>query len=111
MLQASIENSAQIDSAFEAMFNLIFCVIVVVIIMSQLGFDPVALFLSLSSVVLGFAFVIGSAASKYFEGILFILLRRPYNIGMVNLVFLYMHELGVDMISQFSYNRGCNSCY
>ncbi|CAJ1957654.1 unnamed protein product [Cylindrotheca closterium] len=81
LLQASIENSAQIDRAFEAIFNAIFYVIVVVIIMSQLGLDPMALFLSLSSVLLAFAFVIGSAASKYFEGILFILLRRPYNIG------------------------------
>ncbi|CAJ1957662.1 unnamed protein product [Cylindrotheca closterium] len=81
LLQASIENSAQIDLAFDAIFNTIFYAIVVVVIMSQLGLDPMALFLSLSSVFLAFAFVIGSAASKYFEGILFILLRRPYNIG------------------------------
>ncbi|CAJ1957658.1 unnamed protein product [Cylindrotheca closterium] len=81
LLQASIENSAQIDRAFDAIFNTIFYVLVVVIIMSQLGLDPMAMFLSLSSVLLAFAFVIGPAASKYFEGILFILLRRPYNIG------------------------------
>ncbi|CAJ1957660.1 unnamed protein product [Cylindrotheca closterium] len=81
LLQASIENSAQIDRAFDAIFDTIFYVLVVVIIMSQLGLDPMAMFLSLSSVLLAFAFVIGPAASKYFEGILFILLRRPYNIG------------------------------
>ncbi|CAJ1957656.1 unnamed protein product [Cylindrotheca closterium] len=81
LLQASIDNSAQIDRAFEAIFNAVFYVIMTVIITSQLGFDPMALFLSLSSVLLAFAFVIGPAASKYFEGILFILIRRPYNIG------------------------------
>jgi hypothetical protein len=43
--------------------------------------DPLSLFLSLSSVILAFAFIIGSASSKYFEGILFILVRRPYGIG------------------------------
>jgi hypothetical protein len=43
--------------------------------------DPLSLFLSLSSVILAFAFMIGSASSKYFEGILFILVRRPYGIG------------------------------
>ena len=43
--------------------------------------DPLALFLSLSSVILAFAFVIGSASAKYFEGVLFILVRRPYGIG------------------------------
>ena len=43
--------------------------------------DPLTLFLSMSSVILAFAFMIGSASSKYFEGLLFILVRRPYGIG------------------------------
>jgi hypothetical protein len=43
-------------------------VIIATIILSQLGFDPLALFLSVSGVVLAFAFMIGSASSKYFEG-------------------------------------------
>jgi hypothetical protein len=34
------------------------------------------MFLSLSSFVIGFAFMIGNASSKYFEGLLFILVRR-----------------------------------
>lgn len=52
--------------------------------------DPLALFLSLSSVILAFAFMIGSASSKYFEGILFILVRRPYGIGDI------IHVSGVE---------------
>lgn len=51
------------------------------VILSQLGFDPLALFLSISGVILAFAFMIGSASSKYFEGLLFILVRRPFSIG------------------------------
>ena len=71
--------------------------------------NPLALFLSMSSIVLAFAFMsklfyicvkivmpvclisvliklfnlssVGSASSKYFEGVLFILACRPYNIG------------------------------
>ena len=35
----------------------------------------------MSSVILAFAFMIGSASSKYFEGLLFILVRKPYGIG------------------------------
>jgi hypothetical protein len=50
-------------------------------ILIQMDFDPLALFLSLSSVILAFAFMIGSASAKYFEGLLFILVRRPYGIG------------------------------
>jgi len=81
LLNASINNSSQIDRAFENIINIIFYTIVITIILSQFGFDPLALFLSLSSVILAFAFMIGSASAKYFEGILFILVRRPYNIG------------------------------
>ena len=81
MLSASIQNSSQIDRAFENMFNVLFYIAIVTITMSVLGFNPLALFLSLSSVILGFAFMIGSASSKYFEGVLFILVRRPYGIG------------------------------
>jgi hypothetical protein len=53
--------------AFENIFNIIFYGIVITIIISRLGFDPLALFLSISGVVLGFAFMISSASSKYFE--------------------------------------------
>mmetsp|Transcript_57467 Transcript_57467/g.140251 ORF Transcript_57467/g.140251 Transcript_57467/m.140251 type:complete len:1224 (-) Transcript_57467:76-3747(-) len=80
-LQASIENSSQIDKSFENIVNIVFYAIVFSIILSQLGFDPFSLFLSLSSVVLAFAFAIGSASAKYIEGLLFILVRRPYGIG------------------------------
>jgi hypothetical protein len=37
MLQASIENSSQIDRAFENIFNVVFYVIVTTITLSQLG--------------------------------------------------------------------------
>jgi small-conductance mechanosensitive channel len=81
LLSASIENSSRIDRAFENLFNIVFYALVTTMILSQLGFDPLALFLSLSSVILAFAFMIGSASAKYFEGLLFILVRRPYGIG------------------------------
>lgn len=81
LLEASIENSSQIDRSFEQIFNVVFYAVVTTVVLSQLGFDPLALFLSLSSVILAFAFMIGNASAKYFEGLLFILARRPYSIG------------------------------
>jgi small-conductance mechanosensitive channel len=81
LLSASIETSSRIDLAFEAIFNCIFNALVATMILIQLEFDPLALFLSLSGVILAFAFIIGSASAKYFEGLLFILVRRPYGIG------------------------------
>jgi hypothetical protein len=58
---------SKIDHAFETIFNFGFYAIIVTIILSVLGFDPLAIFLSISGVVLAFAFMIGSASSKYFE--------------------------------------------
>lgn len=58
------------------------------IILSQLGFDPFALFLSMSSIILAFAFMIGSASAKYFEGLLFILVQRPCE-------YRYVSQIGV----------------
>ena len=105
LLTASIDNSSQIDRAFENIINVVFYTIVITVTMSQLGLyvndivpvlttratvfltlyfllycfissNPLAMFLSLSSIILAFAFAIGSASAKYFEGLLFILVRR-----------------------------------
>jgi hypothetical protein len=94
LLRAAVANSSKIDQAFESILNIVFygtsvlftvtareqytrltwtnltcvsSVVVLTIILSQLGLDPLALFLSVSGVVLAFAFMIGSASSKYFE--------------------------------------------
>lgn len=81
LLSASIANAGQIDNAAERIFNCIFYTVVAIVIVSILGFDPLAMFLSISSIIVAFAFMIGNASAKYFEGILFVLVRRPYSIG------------------------------
>ena len=58
--------------------------------------DPLSLFLSLSSIIFAFAFMIGSASSKYFEGLLFILVRRPYGIGDIIHISNVEQETSVD---------------
>ena len=67
LLRATVVSSSKIDKALESILNIIFYVIMACIILSQTGFDPLALFLSLSSIILAFAFMIGSASAKYFE--------------------------------------------
>jgi hypothetical protein len=81
LLSASIANSSRIDRAFENIFNVVFYMVVATVVLAALGFDPVAIFLSLSSIILAFAFMIGRASANYFEGLMFILVRRPYSIG------------------------------
>jgi len=51
------------------------------VFLAIIGIDPGALFGALAGVIVGFSFMIGRAASKYFEGMLMVLIRRPYEIG------------------------------
>lgn len=82
LLRASVRNSQKIDKSFEKIFNVLFYFAIACVILNVLGYDPIAVFLSLSSVVLAFSFMISQASSKYIEGLLFILYRRPYDIGV-----------------------------
>jgi hypothetical protein len=81
LLRATIAGSGKIDKAAESIFNIVFYAGVVVVILYTVGIDPFAIFLSLSSIVLAFSFMIGSASAKYFEGVLLILCQKPYGIG------------------------------
>lgn len=81
LLRASVENSSQIDHAFEIVINVVFYILLFLIMVAMIGIDPLSLILSISSLIVGFAFAISSASSKAFEGILFVLLRRPFDIG------------------------------
>jgi hypothetical protein len=81
LLRATIAGSTKIDKALESIFNYAFYVLMACVILWVMDIDPLALFLSLSSIVLAFAFMIGAASSKYFEGLLLIIVQRPYGIG------------------------------
>lgn len=78
LLTATVANSGMIDSAFETILNVLFYIILGCLILYFLGFDPLALFISFSSVFLAFAFIFSSASAKYFEGMIFMLVQRPY---------------------------------
>lgn len=67
LLRATVASSSKIDKALESIMNILFYAIMATIILSQIGFDPLTLFLSLSSIILAFAFMIGSASAKYFD--------------------------------------------
>jgi small-conductance mechanosensitive channel len=70
-----------VDRAFENVINIAFYFILGFAVLSQLGVNPTALFVAMSTNIVAFAFIIGPAMSKMFEGWLFILLQRPYDIG------------------------------
>lgn len=81
LLSSSIQNATQIDRAYEHILNVAFYICLALVIFAILGISALEAVLSLSAVLVAFAFMIGSASASYFEGILLILVRRPYDIG------------------------------
>ena len=59
---------------------MVFYILVLCVILGVVGLNPLRLIVSLTSVIVGFAFMVGSASSKMFEGWLFILVRRPVSV-------------------------------
>ena len=67
LLRAAINNSSQIGRATELMINTVFHCISVCGVLAAFKVNPLTFFLSLSSVIIALAFMIGSASAKYFE--------------------------------------------
>lgn len=71
--------SISVDRAYESLLNCIFYISLFFCSMSVTGaFDALSVALAIASIAVSFSFVIGSACSTIFEGILMILIRRPY---------------------------------
>ena len=81
ILQSSVYNSAQVDRGYEKVINFIFFALVGALCLALVGIDPLSFILSLSSILVAFAFMIGAASAQYFEGVLLVLVRKPYDIG------------------------------
>eukprot|EP00536_Pseudo-nitzschia_multiseries_P009481 jgi/Psemu1/325666/estExt_fgenesh1_pg.C_2640022 len=81
LLRASVRSSQKIDKSFEQIFNIVFYFVLGLLILNALGYNALVVFGSLSSVILSFSFMISQASAKFVEGLLFILCRRPYDIG------------------------------
>lgn len=81
MLRASILNLQKMNAAIQALWDVIFYFFAVWVFLLSIGIDVAALIASLVAFVVGFAFMVGGALSKAFEGLLFILVRKPYDVG------------------------------
>lgn len=78
LLNANIYNSKYTDAAVESVVNALFWFCLIIFVLTELQLDPWAILLSLSSLIISLSFAFGSTASKYFDGMLFILLQQPY---------------------------------
>jgi hypothetical protein len=63
------------------MFTFFFYIFLFITIVAIMGLDPFVMIASFSGFIVGFAFMINIACSSWVQGVLLILVRRPYDIG------------------------------
>jgi hypothetical protein len=66
-LSSSIHNASQIDRAYERILNVAFYIVLGIVVFAILGISALSFLLSLSSILVAFAFMIGPASSTYFD--------------------------------------------
>jgi small-conductance mechanosensitive channel len=77
-LSAGIDNATAIERVFEMILNAVFYAIILLVCFAILGLDALAFLVTTLSALLALSFIVGSASSSTFEGIMMILVRRPY---------------------------------
>jgi small-conductance mechanosensitive channel len=69
------------DESFEGFFNFFFYIIAIFIVLALAGIDPFTLWASVSAFIASIAFIIGGGCAAYFQGLMMVFLRRPFDIG------------------------------
>lgn len=81
MFRVTTSNAVQLDQALEKIVNILFYLVLGVIVSMIFGLSPMGVFTALTGLFLPLSFLFSAAASKYFEGLLLVLVRQPYDIG------------------------------
>jgi small-conductance mechanosensitive channel len=79
--RASVGNSSLIDQVLEQIIDGGFYFVLALLVLSVLELNPWALLVSISTLLFSTAFAIGPSLSRYIEGVLMIVARRPYDLG------------------------------
>mmetsp|Transcript_8271 Transcript_8271/g.11966 ORF Transcript_8271/g.11966 Transcript_8271/m.11966 type:complete len:635 (-) Transcript_8271:61-1965(-) len=79
--RASVGNSSVIDKVLESIFDTLFNFILGLMILGVFQINPYPMLVSISTLMVSFAFAFGPSASKYIAGVLLIAIRRPYDLG------------------------------
>lgn len=65
--RASVGNSSVIDKVMEDMLDILFNSALGMVLLTMLGFNPYPLLVTISSILVSFAFAFGASASMYME--------------------------------------------
>mmetsp|Transcript_15231 Transcript_15231/g.22462 ORF Transcript_15231/g.22462 Transcript_15231/m.22462 type:complete len:893 (-) Transcript_15231:29-2707(-) len=78
---AAVSNSSIMNEVLGGVVDRVVWFFLMLVILLILQYNPYPLLMSMSSLLVSFAFAMGPSASKFIEGILLIAIRRPYDIG------------------------------
>ncbi|KAL7557212.1 hypothetical protein ACA910_001280 [Epithemia clementina (nom. ined.)] len=81
LLENAVHNASHLDRSYEKILNYVFYFILGCVVLAILSLDPMTLLLTVSGLLVAFSFMIGPGSAAYFEGILMILGRHPYDVG------------------------------
>ena len=81
LLEYAVNNASHIDREYEKVINGLFYLILGCVVLAILRLDPITVLVSLSSLIVAFSFMIGPGSATYFEGVVMILGRQPYDVG------------------------------
>jgi small-conductance mechanosensitive channel len=79
--RVSVGNSSLIDQVLEQIVDGIFYFVLLLVILCLLKYNPWTLLVSMSTLLFSTAFAIGPSLSRYIEGVLMIIGRRPFDLG------------------------------
>jgi len=80
-LRAGTGNSTLIDEVLENFFNGAFSFCLALAVMTILKMNPWTLLVSLSTILVSFAFAFGPSLAQFIEGCIMIAVRRPFDLG------------------------------
>ena len=80
-LRAGTGNSTLIDEVLENFFNGVFSFCLALAVMTILKMNPWTLLVSLSTILVSFAFAFGPSVAQIIEGCIMIAVRRPFDLG------------------------------
>lgn len=81
LFRATTANVTQLDDALENLLNVVFYTILTVVLLLVMQVDFLTVFSTLAGIILPLSFLFSTAASLYFQGVLLVLVRQPYDIG------------------------------
>jgi len=79
--RASFLNTTVLNDVLGGIVNNIVWLLLVLLVLAIMQYNPYPFLVSVSSLMVTFAFAVGPSASKWVQGILMIAISRPYDIG------------------------------